>query len=57
MRYSCDMQAFRTGYGRDWLDFAITLVDRYGDEPRDLVRTPPSCGRGSRSGRWLPAAP
>jgi predicted RNA-binding Zn ribbon-like protein len=40
MRYSSDMEDFRTGYGRDWLDFAITLVDRYGDTPRDLVRTP-----------------
>jgi predicted RNA-binding Zn ribbon-like protein len=34
------MEEFRTGYGRDWLDFAITLVDRYGAEPRDLVATP-----------------
>ncbi len=34
------MEEFRSGYGRDWLDFAITLVDRYGDAPRDLVQTP-----------------
>ncbi len=34
------MEEFRTGYGRDWLDFAITLVDRYGADPRDLVATP-----------------
>jgi predicted RNA-binding Zn ribbon-like protein len=31
---------FRTGYGRDWLDFSITLVNRYGDGPQDLVGTP-----------------
>ena len=40
MRYTRDMEEFRTGYGRDWLDFAITLVDRYGATPRDLVETP-----------------
>jgi predicted RNA-binding Zn ribbon-like protein len=34
------MEDFRTGYGRDWLDFAITLVDRYGASPHDLVDTP-----------------
>jgi predicted RNA-binding Zn ribbon-like protein len=34
------MEDFRTGYGRDWLDFAITLVDRYGATPHDLVDTP-----------------
>lgn len=34
------MEDFRTGYGRDWLDFAITLVDRYGATPRDLVESP-----------------
>ena len=38
MRYSCLMdEEFRTGYGRDWLDFAITLVGRYDDRPVDLV--------------------
>ena len=31
---------FRTGYGRDWLDFAITLVGRYDDRPVDLVDAP-----------------
>jgi predicted RNA-binding Zn ribbon-like protein len=41
------MEEFRTGYGRDWLDFAITLVDRYGDHPRDLVATP------ARLREWL----
>lgn len=40
MRYTHSMEDFRTGYGRDWLDFAITLVDRYGKAPRDLVETP-----------------
>jgi hypothetical protein len=40
MRYTHDMEEFRTGYGRDWLDFAITLVDRYGRAPRDLVESP-----------------
>ena len=40
MRYTDRMEEFRTGYGRDWLDFAITLVDRYGTAPRDLVETP-----------------
>lgn len=40
MRYSCLMdEQFRTGYGRDWLDFAITLVGRY-DVPVDLVDAP-----------------
>jgi predicted RNA-binding Zn ribbon-like protein len=34
------MEEFRTGYGRDWLDFAITLVDRYGEVPHDLVASP-----------------
>jgi predicted RNA-binding Zn ribbon-like protein len=34
------MEEFRTGYGRDWLDFAVTLVDRYAEVPRDLVSTP-----------------
>jgi predicted RNA-binding Zn ribbon-like protein len=48
MRYSDDMtQEFRTGYGRDWLDFAITRVGRYTDAPVDLVDTP----RGLRA--WL----
>jgi predicted RNA-binding Zn ribbon-like protein len=42
-----DMEEFRTGYGRDWLDFAITMVDRYGAEPRDLVATP------ARLREWL----
>jgi predicted RNA-binding Zn ribbon-like protein len=41
------MEEFRTGYGRDWLDFAITLVDRYGESPRDLVATP------ARLREWL----
>jgi predicted RNA-binding Zn ribbon-like protein len=41
------MEEFRTGYGRDWLDFAITLVDRYGDHPHDLVATP------ARLREWL----
>jgi predicted RNA-binding Zn ribbon-like protein len=41
MRYSDPMdQEFRTGYGRDWLDFAITLVGRYEDAPVDLVASP-----------------
>lgn len=40
MRYTLHMEEFRTGYGRDWLDFAITLVDRYGKSPRDLVDSP-----------------
>jgi predicted RNA-binding Zn ribbon-like protein len=40
MRYTHDMEEFRTGYGRDWLDFAITLVDRYGRAPRDFVESP-----------------
>ena len=41
------MEEFRSGYGRDWLDYAVTLVDRYGDEPRDLVATP------ARLREWL----
>jgi predicted RNA-binding Zn ribbon-like protein len=43
------MEEFRTGYGRDWLDFAITLVDRYGEVPHDLVETP------ARLRAWLTA--
>jgi predicted RNA-binding Zn ribbon-like protein len=34
------MEEFRTGYGRDWLDFTMTLLDRYADVPNDLVGTP-----------------
>ena len=30
-------EKFRTGYGRDWLDFAVTLVGRYTTPPQDLV--------------------
>ncbi len=45
MRYTRRMEEFRTGYGRDWLDFAITLVDRYGHDPRDLVADPGSAAR------------
>jgi len=33
-------QEFRTGYGRDWLDFAITNLGRYTDEPVDLIDEP-----------------
>jgi predicted RNA-binding Zn ribbon-like protein len=41
MRYSGYMdEPFRTGYGRDWLDFAVTLVGRYTEVPQDLVDTP-----------------
>lgn len=41
MRYTEPMdQEFRAGYGRDWLDFAITLVGRYDDAPVDLVASP-----------------
>lgn len=41
MRYYGLMdQQFRTGYGRDWLDFAITYVGRYSDAPVDLVEEP-----------------
>ena len=40
MRYTDRVEEFRTGYGRDWLDFAITVVDRYGKTPLDLVATP-----------------
>jgi len=41
MRYThCMDQEFRTGYGRDWLDFAITYVGRYTDSPVDLVDAP-----------------
>jgi predicted RNA-binding Zn ribbon-like protein len=41
MRYSCFMDVtFRTGYGRDWLDFATTHVGRYTDSPVDLIATP-----------------
>ena len=40
MRYTEQMEEFRSGYGRDWLDFAITLVDRYGKSPQDLVDSP-----------------
>jgi predicted RNA-binding Zn ribbon-like protein len=39
MRYTEIMEEFRKGYGRDWLDFTMTLLDRYG-EPHDLVGTP-----------------
>jgi predicted RNA-binding Zn ribbon-like protein len=34
------MEDFRTGYGRDWLDFAVTLLDRYTEVPHELVDTP-----------------
>lgn len=41
MRYYDVMDTeFRTGYGRDWLDFAVTLLGRYTDERRDLIETP-----------------
>jgi predicted RNA-binding Zn ribbon-like protein len=41
MRYSGIMsEEFRTGYGRDWLDFAMTRVGRYSDAPIDLVDSP-----------------
>jgi predicted RNA-binding Zn ribbon-like protein len=41
MRYSGHMsEEFRTGYGRDWLDFAMTNVGRYSDAPVDLIDTP-----------------
>lgn len=42
MRYDVAMQhdEFRSGYGRDWLDFATTLVGRYTTQPVDLIATP-----------------
>jgi predicted RNA-binding Zn ribbon-like protein len=33
-------EMFRTGYGRDWLDFAITNLGRYTGTPVDLIDTP-----------------
>jgi predicted RNA-binding Zn ribbon-like protein len=33
-------EVFRTGYGRDWLDFATTYVWRYTSNPVDLIATP-----------------
>jgi predicted RNA-binding Zn ribbon-like protein len=41
MRYGEGMhEEFRTGYGRDWLDFATTHVGRYTRNPVDLIATP-----------------
>jgi predicted RNA-binding Zn ribbon-like protein len=41
MRYTVTMdEVFRTGYGRDWLDFATTYVGRYTSSPVDLIATP-----------------
>ena len=40
MRYTDEVEEFRTGYGRDWLDFAVTLVDRYAVVSHELVETP-----------------
>ena len=34
------MEEFRSGYGRDWLDFTATHVGRYTDVRHDLVETP-----------------
>jgi predicted RNA-binding Zn ribbon-like protein len=40
MRYYDDMDTeFRTGYGRDWLDFAVTLIGRYTGDRHDLIET------------------
>jgi len=48
MRYTEVMdETFRTGYGRDWLDFAVTLVNRYAAVSQDLVATP------GQLRRWL----
>jgi predicted RNA-binding Zn ribbon-like protein len=33
-------EVFRTGYGRDWLDFATTYVGRYTSNPVDLIASP-----------------
>jgi predicted RNA-binding Zn ribbon-like protein len=33
-------QEFRTGLGRDWLDFAATHIGRYAGVRHDLVETP-----------------
>jgi predicted RNA-binding Zn ribbon-like protein len=33
-------EEFRTGYGRDWLDFATTNLGRYSDSPIELIATP-----------------
>ena len=33
-------ETFRTGYGRDWLDFAVTLINRYAAVSQDLVAKP-----------------
>ena len=33
-------ETFRTGYGRDWLDFAVTLINRYAAISQDLVAKP-----------------
>ena len=50
MRYSDTMdETFRTGYGRDWLDFGVTLLNRYAGAPQDLVSTP------DRLQAWLTA--
>ncbi len=57
MRYTDDMEEFRTGYGRDWLDFAITLVDRYGATPRDLVQTPAQLRSWLAEWGMVPAGP
>jgi predicted RNA-binding Zn ribbon-like protein len=34
------MTEFRSGYGRDWLDFTATHIDRYTGDPEDLIETP-----------------
>ncbi len=57
MRYCCDMDTeFRTGYGRDWLDFAVTLLGRYTDEPRDLIETPAGLRAWLKAWHLVPGA-
>jgi predicted RNA-binding Zn ribbon-like protein len=34
------MDEFRSGYGRDWLDFTATRIGRYTDDPQDLIESP-----------------
>lgn len=58
MRYYDDMDTeFRTGYGRDWLDFAVTLIGRYTDDPHDLIETSAGLRAWLKAWDLAPATP
>jgi predicted RNA-binding Zn ribbon-like protein len=57
MRYHVGMDTeFRAGYGRDWLDFAVTLLGRYTDERHDLIDTPAGLLAWLKAWHLTPAA-